>query len=125
MKIAVIIIRILIGLLFLMSSIGFFFHLFPQPELKGAVKVFSDGMIASIYLFPLVKVVELLCALSYITGRFVTLANVVIFPNVLNIVLYHAFLMPSGLPIALLLLLGNLFLAYAYRKNYATLFAIK
>jgi putative oxidoreductase len=43
----------------------------------------------------------------------------------LNIVLFHAFLAPENLPVAILLLLGNLFLAYACRKHYALLVAAK
>jgi putative oxidoreductase len=125
MKIAVIIIRVLMGLMFLMSSLGFFFHLFPIPELKGNVKLFMEGMIASVYLLPLVKIVELLCGIAFVSGRFVTLATVVIFPNVVNILLFHAFVEPEGLLVAVLLFLGNLFLAFAYRKNYAPLFRVK
>ncbi|MDQ6631767.1 MAG: DoxX family protein, partial [Verrucomicrobiota bacterium] len=35
MKIAVIIVRVLLGLMFLFSSIVVLFNLMPQPELKG------------------------------------------------------------------------------------------
>lgn len=121
MKIAVIIVRSLLGLLFLFSSIVVLFKLVPQPPLTGGSKLFMEGLVASIYFIPLLKITELLCGLAFISGRFVPLATVVIFPVVLNILLYHAFLAPEGLPIAILLLLANLFLAYAYRKNYALL----
>ena len=113
------------GLLFLFASITFFFKLFPAPELKGSNKIFNEGMAASVYLFPLVKVIELLCGIAFVIGRFVTLATVVIFPVILNILLYHAFLAPEGLPVAILLLLGDLFLVYYYRRNYETLFRAK
>ena len=125
MKIAVIIVRILMGLMFLFASIVVLFKLMPQPELKGSVKVFNEGIAASVYLMPLIKVIELLCGIAFITGRFVTLATVVIFPIILNILLYHAFLAPEGLPIAIFLLAGDLFLAYAYRRNYEPLFRAK
>lgn len=125
MKIAVIIVRILMGLMFLFASIVFFFKLFPQPEMTGAVKVFNDGMKASVYLMPTVKIVELICGIALIIGRFVPLATVLIFPVIINIVLFHAFLAPQNLPLAILLLLGNLFLAYYYRKNYISIFVSK
>ena len=125
MKIAVIIIRALMGLLFLFSSIVVLFKLVPQPELKGGVKLFMEGMEASVYLMPLVKVTELLCGIAFISGRFVPLATVVIFPITVNILLFHAFLAPDGLLLAILLFLGNLFLAYAHRKNYETLVVAK
>jgi len=125
MKIAVIIVRILVGLMFLFSSVVVLFKLVPQPELKGPVKVFMDGINASVYLLPLIKTTELICAIALITGRFVTLALVVLFPIIINIVLFHAFLGPENLPTVIALLLGILFLAYAHRKNYVSLFTVK
>ena len=117
MKTAVIIIRILTGLLLLFSSIVVLFGLMPQPEMQGDVKLFNDGIAASGYLMPLLKVTELLCAIALLTNRLVTLATVALFPITLNILLFHTFLAPEGLPIALFLFLSNLFLAYTYRKN--------
>ncbi len=125
MKIAVIIVRVLLGLMFLFSSIVVLFNLMPQPELKGGAKLFMEGLIASHYFLPLLQITQLLCGMAFIIGRFVPLATVVIFPVILNITLYHAFVAPEGLPIAIVLLLANLFLAFAYRKNYATLVAAK
>jgi hypothetical protein len=43
----------------------------------------------------------------------------------LNIFLFHAFLEPQGLPVAILLLLGNLFLAWNYREKYKAMLAAK
>lgn len=123
MKIAAIIIRVLMGLLFLFSSAAFFFNLVPTPELTGSLKTFNDGVTASGYLMQLIKGTELVCAIAFIVGRFVPLAVVVIFPVIVNIVLVHAFLAPEGLPVAIFLLLANLFLAYYYRDRYKTLVA--
>src|SRR4051794_35547363 len=105
MKIAVIIVRILLGLMFLFGSITYLFKLFPQPELKGGVKVFMEGMMATGYLLTLIKVTELVCGLAFVAGRFVPLATVIIFPIVLNILLFHAFLAPENLPMAVILML--------------------
>lgn len=125
MKIAVIIVRVLIGLLFLFASITFFLNLVPQPELKGSVKAFNDGISASVYLMPLVKVIELLCGIAFVSGFFVPFATVVIFPVAVNILLFHAFLAPEGLPVAIPLFLGILFIAYANRKSYEALLVAK
>ena len=125
MKITVIIVRVLIGLMFAFASIAFFFKLVDAPEQTGSVKIFNDGIAASIYLMPTVKVFELVCAIAFLSGRFVALATVVIFPIILNILLFHAFLQPEGLPIAVLLLIGDLFLAYFYRDKYKSMLASK
>ena len=125
MKIAVIIVRILLGALYVFSSIVVLFHLMPQPEQTGAPKTFMDGMVATVYLLPLIKVTELLCGLALIIGRFVALATVVIFPISLNILLFHIFVAPEGMAVGVFVILTNLFLAYAYREKYKPMLEAK
>ena len=122
MKIAVIIVRSLMGLLFLFASITFLFKLITPPPPTGAMKTFSDGLQASVYLMPTVKIIELSCGLAFLSGRFVPLATVLIAPIIVNILLVHAFLGPEGLPVALFLVAGNAFLAYHHRASYTPLF---
>ncbi len=122
MKIAIIIIRTLIGLLFLFSSIGFFLKLMPEPTTTGDFKAFQVGLVASTYLIPLAKTIELLCGLSFVTGRYLTLANILILPVTINILFINFFLTPEGIPIALFVFFGNLFLIYSHWGNYKGLF---
>ena len=124
MKITTIIIRTLIGLLLLFASISYFFHLMPEPEVTGNFKAFNVGLIASVYLMPLAKSIELLCGLSYVSGRYVTLANILILPITLNILFINYFMAPEGLPIAIALFAGNIFLIYRHWNNYKSVFAV-
>jgi len=126
MKIAVIIVRTLIGLIFLIASITYFLNLAPPPaESAGNTKVFMDGLAASKYIMPVAKVFELLCGLAFVSGRFVPLATVVIFPIVLNILLINALHLPEGLPVGIALFVGILFLAYAHRESFKPLLTAK
>ncbi|WP_184543443.1 DoxX family protein [Mucilaginibacter sp. FT3.2] len=129
MKIAIIIVRTLIGLMFLFASVSWFamvfFHAFPMPPVTGNMKVFNEGIAASGYLMMLVKITELVCALLLLFGRYVALALVVLFPIMVNIVSVNAFLAPSGLTTVIPLLIGILFLAYTQREKYAALFTAK
>jgi len=125
MKIAVIITRVLMGGMFLFASIVVLFNLVPHPELTGKVKVFMDGIAATGYLLTMLKIFELICGVAFLLGRFVPLAAVVIFPIILNILMFHIFLDHTGLPIAILLMIGDLFLAYYYRDKYKPLFVAK
>lgn len=125
MKTAVVVVRVLIGLLFLFASVTYFLNVAPPPELNGKMKLFFDGIAAASYLLPLVKTIEFLCGLAFVSGRFVPLALVLIAPIAINILLINAFLAPEGLPIALPLFLGILFLAFVHRKNYESLLAAK
>ncbi len=125
MKIAIIIVRVLLGLMFVFSSVVVLFKLFPQPEQHGDVKIFMEGINASHYLLPLIKIIELVCGIALISGFFVPLATVVIFPITVNILMFHAILAPEGLVMSIVLLLANLFLAYAYRNNYKPMLVVK
>lgn len=125
MKIAVIIVRVLMGLLFIFGSVVFFFNLFTPPPMTGPIKTFNEGLAASVYFFPLLKATELLCGLAFVTGRYVALACVVIAPIIVNILCVHLFLDRSGLPVAIALFLGNIFLAYANWDKYKPLLAAK
>jgi putative oxidoreductase len=121
MKWAVIIVRSLMGLLFLFASITYLFKLFTPPPLTGAMKTFNEGLQASVYLIPTVKVIELTCGLAFVSGRFVPLATVLIAPIIINILLVHAFMAPEGLPTAIFLVLANAFLAFHHRERYRPL----
>lgn len=125
MRIATIIVRILLGLMFLFASVSYFMMTTPPPIPEGPMKTFSDGLAASGYLMTLVKSMELICGLAFVIGRFVPLANLVILPVSVNIFMVHAMLAPEGLPVAAGVLLANLFLIYAYRNHYTAVFAAK
>lgn len=126
MKIAIIIVRTLIGLLFLVGSVTYFLNVAPPPEnLTGDTKTFFDGITASKYILPVAKFFELICSLAFVSGRFVALAVVLIFPIVINIVLINAIHLPSGLIIVTPLFLGILFLAYTEREKYLPLLTAK
>ena len=123
MKIITIIVRTLIGLLLLFASITYFFNLIPQPEVTGSFKTFQEGIKASVYLMPLAKTLELVCGLAYVSGKFMKLANILLVPVSLNILFINIFLAPEGTPIALFLLVGNLFMIYKDWDSYKGLFA--
>ncbi|UQD56719.1 DoxX family membrane protein [Flavobacterium sp. K5-23] len=122
MKIATLIIRTMLGLLFLYTSVSYFFHLAPEPATTGEFKAFQVGLVASTYLLPLAKAIELLCGLSFVTGKYMTLANLMIFPVTLNILLINYFLTPDNLPIAIFVFVGNIFLIFTHWENYKGLF---
>jgi len=125
MKIAKIVARVLAGLILLFASIAYFFDLIPPPppeQLSEGMKTWGAGAMATVYLMPLVKTLELVCGLMFVSGFYVALANLVILPISINAVLIHLFLDPSSIGMAAVLLLTNLFLIYAHRDKYAAVF---
>jgi len=125
MKIAMIIVRTLMGLLFIFGSVVYFLNLFEPPPMEGPIKTFNEGLGASGYFFNLLKLTELVCGILLVTGFFVPLALVILAPVIINILMVHIFLDRSGLPVAAFLVLAAVFLAYYYRRAFAPLLTPK
>ena len=125
MKIVMIIVRTLMGLLFVFGSVVYFLNLFPPPPMEGAMKSFNEGLAASGYFFTLLKITELVCGILLLTGRFVPLALVILAPIIINIFFVHLMLDRSGLPVAIFLIIAELFLAYWYRDAFKALLTSK
>ena len=117
MRIATIVVRVLLGLLLLFASIAFFANLAPPPEFTGQQKAFWEGLVASRYILPVVKVFELLCGIALVSGYFVPLAVVVFFPIAVNILLTHLLVMPDGIPAAIAVFAAECFLIFANWKS--------
>lgn len=125
MKIAVIVARILMGLMFLQASVVYFMEWYPKDQVPSKdVMTYMTG-IQMVHLLDIAKGIELFCAICYLAGRYVALANVVLLPITINIVLLHAMIDPGTVAIAIAVLLVHLFLIYAYRNHYTGVFAAK
>lgn len=124
-KITVIILRTLMGLLFLFSSAYYFLKLPVPPLPPGDLKTFNDGLMASHYLMPLVKGLELVCGLAFVTGRFVPLVALLIAPVIVNILAIGLVLNHETLVLALFVTVVDALVAYYHRDRYAALFRAK
>lgn len=117
--------RILLGLIYFVFGLNFFFHFIPgsaQPEGKAAA--FLGGLFQSGYFFPMVKIIEVLAGVLLLLGFFTPLLLVILMPITINILLFHTALAPGGFPTALSLfmIITHLFLAWSYRDQYRPLF---
>ncbi len=121
MKIAITIVRVLLGLLFAFSAVNAFLQLTPMPPYEGKAQAFMQGLFSSGYFFPFLKIVELIAGVLLIAGRYMSLALAMLLPITINILLFHIFLHPGGSAIAIALIAANLFLAYSYREQYVPL----
>jgi uncharacterized membrane protein YphA (DoxX/SURF4 family) len=118
--------RILLGLIFFsFGLIGLLNLIPPPPDLPARLQTFNNGLMAAGYFFPFLKIVETTCGLLLLIGAFVPLALVVLAPISINIFLVHAFLAPSGLPLAIvigILIIYLSFFAEPYRSVIKPLF---
>jgi putative oxidoreductase len=103
MKYAIHTARILLGLVFVVFGSNAFFHFISVPPLQGQAGAFIGG----------------LCLLS---GRFVPLGLTLLGPVIVNIMLYHLFLDPTGMAIAVVISILALFLLWIYRYKFPAIF---
>ena len=112
--------RFLMGLMFFVFGLNGFLNFIPPPteaQPEGAV-AFSLAMMKSGYLFQLVKGTEVVVGALLLANRFVPLALALIAPVVVNIVAFHAFLLPNGMVMTFVVLALELYLAWAYRDAF-------
>ena len=126
MKTATIISRTVLGLIYLVFGLDYYFHFIPyQPNHTGAAAELKNGLMAAGYLYPMMKSIQIVGGISLLINRYAPFSAVVLFPISLNVFLFHTVLVPSGWFMGVLLLFPNLFLGYAWRKYYSGMFVRK
>src|ERR1700731_4422338 len=100
MKIASLIARILLGLIFLVFGLNGFLHFIPMPPPTGVAGQFFGSIFASHY-WVVIFGVQTIGSLLLLLNRFVPLALVILGPVVVNIFFFHALMAPAGLPLAI------------------------
>ena len=122
MKYAIIITRVLLGLVFAVFGSNAFLHFIPMPPIPGEAGAFINALASSGYMYA-IAVLQVVGGLLLLIGaRFVPLALTLLGPVIVNIVLYHLFLEPKGLPMACLISILALFLLWVYRFKFPAIF---
>lgn len=105
--------RLILGFILFASGLVGLLKVVPvPPDLPERLVTFNAGLEASGYFMVLLKLTETICGLALLAGSFVPLALVILAPVILNIFLVHAFMAPSGLPLAMVLGLLEIYLAF-------------
>ena len=111
--------QFLLGLIFFVFGLNGFLNFLPPPELDGAAAEFFGGLAASGYFLTVLKIVEIVSGLLLLVRRFSALALVLLAPVVVQILLFHVFLAPEGLPLAGVIVLLEGYLGFVvYRNNF-------
>jgi len=116
--------RITLGLLFVIFGCNGFVAFRPAPPLQGLAGQFLYTLSASHYGL-VVSGFQVVGGLFLIVNRFVSLAIAVLAPVIVNILCFHIFMMPSGLPLAVLVGVIWSFLAYQHRRDFVGLLVSK
>lgn len=111
--------RVLLGLIFFVFGLNGFLGFLPQPPLPEGAGAFIGSLIATGYLFPLLKGTEVLAGALLLSNRFVPLALALLAPVVVNIAAFHLRFTPAQVGLSLAILALELFLAWSYRAAFA------
>ena len=124
MRVAGLITRYLLGLIFLVFGANGFLHFIPMPLPPGVAGQFMGALFVS-HVLVVVFLLELIPAILLLVGRYVPLALVLLGPVIVNIVLFHAFMAPSGLPLATVVVILWLLTAWSVRPAFEGIFKQK
>jgi uncharacterized membrane protein YphA (DoxX/SURF4 family) len=123
MKYVIVIVRVLLGLEFVVFGSNAFFHFMgPMPEMEGQAGAFMTALMSSGYMY-VIAILQILGGLCLLLGaRFVPLGLTLLGPVIVNIILFHVFLLPQGMGIGIVDAVLALFLLWIYRFKFPAIF---
>ena len=121
------VVRILMGLMFLVFGLNGFLSFMTPPKdpIPVAAAALVGALMKSGYMMPLVSGTQVLVGALLLVNRFVPLALALITPILVGIVTFHIFLMPAGTAPGVVLFLMDLYLAWAYRSAFRPMLAAR
>jgi hypothetical protein len=121
MRVVTILARILLGFIFLVFGLNGFFNFIPMPPPTGLAAQFLGALFLSHFL-TVILLLELIGGVLLLANRYVPLALALLAPVIFNILGFHVFMAPAGLPLAVLVLILWLISFFAVRSSFAGLF---
>ena len=122
MKIIAVIARIILGCVFVFFGLNMFLHFLHQPPPpSGPAGDFIKALFVSHYLY-VVGALQLIGGALLLTGRFAPLGLLLLGPVIVNILLFHILLEPTGLPIAIGVSILALIVLWHHRAAFAGIF---
>src|ERR1043166_2797758 len=127
MKIAVVVVRVLMGLMFVVFGLNGFLHFIPEPKtpMPEGAAAFAGALMNTGYMMPLVMGTQLLTGILLLINHFVPLALALLAPILVGIITFHIFLAPASIAPAIVVVVFELFLAWAYRDAYRPMLAMR
>ena len=124
MKIAVVIARILLGLVFLAAGLNNIHPFKPMPPIPGDAGAMATIMYTHGWL-TFHGLLEVIAGVLLIVGRYVPVGLVILGPILVNILVFHMTLMPTGIVPGLVCCALELFLIWAYWPAFRGIFTSK
>jgi len=119
------IVRVLLGLMFLVFGLNGFLNFIPAPkDLPPDLVTVSTGLMKGGYM-TVVSATEILVALLLLTNLFVPLALALLAPIVVGIITFHIAIAPATIVPGIVVLVMELYLAWAYRGAFRPMLQAK
>lgn len=99
MKIASTVARYLLGLIFLTFGLNGLLHFIPMPPPTGVAAQFFGALFVSRF-YVVIFVLQIVPAVLLLANRYVPLALTILAAVIFNILCFHIFMAPAGLPLA-------------------------
>jgi hypothetical protein len=99
MKIASTVARYLLGLIFLTFGLNGFLHFIHMPPPTGVAAQFFGALFVSRY-YVVIFLLQIVPAILLLANRYVPLALTILGAILFNILCFHIFMAPAGLPLA-------------------------
>lgn len=113
------VLSLLFGLMFINAGLNKFLNYMPPPKDMPPAMMKAMGAFMEIsWLMPLVGTIEIVGGLLFIIPKTRALGAIIILPVMVGVVLTNLTYIPSGLTIALPMLLINLWVIYDNRERY-------
>jgi putative oxidoreductase len=121
MKIAALIARILLGLIFLLFGLNGFLSFIPGPLPSGPAGQFLR-LLAQFHYDLFVSALQVAGGVLLLLNRYVPLALVLLGPVIVNIVLFHLLMDPGGVPLAILVVILWWIVFLRHRQYFSSIF---
>ena len=122
MKIAALISRILLGLIFVVFGLNGFLHFLDMgPMPTGVAGQFLGALAQSHYLF-VVAGLQVVGGALLMVNRYVPLALLILGPVIVNILLYHVLMAPAGILLAIVATILWVIVFISHRQYFSGIF---
>jgi uncharacterized membrane protein YphA (DoxX/SURF4 family) len=119
------IVRILLGLMFLVFGLNGFLNFMPAPKDIPQDMMAVMGALMKAGYMTVVSGAEVIVAVLLLSNRFVPLALAMLAPIVVGIITFHIFMAPATIAPGIVVLVMELYLAWAYRGAYRSMLAAR
>ena len=124
-RIATAIVRILLGLMFLVFGLNGFLNFIPAPKDMPQEIMTVMGALVNAGYMTVVSAVEVIVAVLLLTNRFVPLALALLAPIIVGIITFHIAMAPATIGPGIVVLAMELYLAWAYRGAFRPMLRAK